>query len=299
MMETSVMETYAHSFIRGIGGAYDLGAPDLARLAPTLQGHVERAQKRWPGVEVPGEDYAAHLARCAPESDDPADALASMHTEDLYLALACARGDELAIATLESNVMIHAPKAIARVDPMDSFVTEAVAEVRIKLLVGDDRPPKILAYAGRGPLSSWVMVTAVRVAYDMKRKRQQEVSCEQPGLELAFDDEPALRILRAQVKAPFTVAFRAALAALDAKERNVLRLYLIEDVSAEAIGKMYGVHRATVARWIGAARHAVQKETRVRLRAQLRIGDSTFDSLMQHLSLKLDVSLVSNLGSAT
>ena len=289
------MDTFGHSFVRGIAGAYDLGETDLAGLASALQVHLERARSRWPGVEVSGEEYAEHLARCAPESTQPLSTLEHLHTDDLYLALACSRGDRSALASLESEVMIHAPKAIARVDGSEPFVAEAVEEVRVRLLVGDKRPPRIAGYAGRGPLASWVMVSAVRVAYDLKRRRHQEVPSDQPGLELVFDDQPELRILRDQVKAPFAAAFRAALAGLEAKERNVLRLYMMEDVSAEAIGKMYGVHRATVARWIGTARHSVQKETRTRLRAQLDIGDDTFDSLMRQLSSTLDVSLVSNL----
>lgn len=292
------MQDLGHSFLRGLAGAYELDRSTLHAVGPTLEAHLADARARWPKVALSGEDFAEHVARCAPEPDELARALDGLCTADVFLACACARGDRAALEAFEAQVMPHVPRAIARIDRDDAFVREVMEEVRIKLLVGDGREPRIASYLGRGPLTSWVQVTAIRTAYSLKRRKNPE----QPTgdldelddeLELPLDDSPELAQLRATVQAPFRIAFREALASLSSRERAVLRLYLIEEVSAETLGTMYGVHRATIARWITAARKQVHDETRRRLSKALGLDARAFESLMHHVLSGLDVSLAS------
>lgn len=291
---------FGQSFLRGIAGAYDLEDAAVERLGPALHTHLADAKTRWPGVVVSGEDYAEHLARCAPDVEDPIDALASMHTADLYLAYACTAGVREAIVAFESKVMSEVPRAVARIDRDDAFIGQVMEDVRIKLLVGDGREPRIGSYLGRGPLTSWVQVTAIRTAYGLKRRSEKEVPTPDEALDLPLlSEDPELVALRAQVREPFRRAFRAALGGLSPRDRNVLRLYLVEEVSAETIGTMYGVHRATVARWIAAARRSVHKATRTTLAAELELSPTSFESLMAKVLTGLDISLSSFLGSAS
>lgn len=290
--------SFGHSFLRGLAGAYDLPDSALRQVGPALTQHLDDARARWPGVVLSGEDYAEHLARCAPldgedGATEPAAALAEMHTEDLYLARACAEGSRAAIESFEKHIMSQVPRAIARVDSDDGFMRQIMEDVRVKLLVGDGGEPRILRYLGRGPLSSWVQVTGIRAAYSHKRRRGKEVPLPSDLDVPLIADAPELARLREQIEAPFRRAFLAALAELTPRERTILRLYLIEEVSAESIGTMYKVHRATVARWIHKARRAVHAGTRKRLQQELDIGAETFESLMGALLSRLDVSLAS------
>jgi hypothetical protein len=44
----------------------------------------------------------------------------------------------------------------------------------MRMLLGtDDQPPKIASYAGRGPLSAWIRVSAARMAVDLNRNEQE------------------------------------------------------------------------------------------------------------------------------
>lgn len=282
------------SFLRGIAGAYDLEASAIEQLGPVLQSHLKRARAAWPGVVLRGEDFAEHLAACAPDAEDPAQALDEMHTADLYLACACAKGVRAAIEAFEESIMSRVPRAVARIDSDDEFIRNIMEEVRIKLLVGDGRPPRIASYLGRGPLSSWVMVTATRAAYSAKRGKNKELPTPAEDLDLPMiEDDPELAQLRAQVQEPFARAFRAALDSLDVRGRTILRLYLIEEVSAETIAQMYSVHRATVARWIAKARHEVFVATKKRLSNELDLDSKAFESLMAKILSGLDLSLSS------
>lgn len=283
----------ALSFLRGLAGAYELDGPTLHAVGPTLESHLAAARAKWPKVALSGEDFAEHLARCAPEADDLARALDGLCTADVYLACACARGDRAALEAFEEHVMPQVPRAIVRIDRDDTFVREVMEEVRIKLLVGDGREPRVASYLGRGPLTSWVQVTAIRTAYSIKRRKSPEEPVDEAELELSLDESPELAHLRATVQEPFRIAFREALASLAPRERTVLRLYLIEEVSAETLATMYGVHRATIARWIGAARQQVHDETRKRLSKALGLDARAFESLMQNVLSGLDVSLAS------
>src|SRR5437667_270564 len=60
--------------------------------------------------------------------------------------------------------------------------------------------------------------------------------------------------------------FRGALAAsfrqLAPRERALLRLHFVNGLNIEAIGTAYGVHRATVARWLVAIRRDLLDQTR-------------------------------------
>lgn len=282
------------SFLRGIAGAYDLEADAIAALGPVLEEHLRKARAAWPGVVIRGEDFAEHLAACAPEAEDPGQALDEMHTTDLYLAYACSMGNRAAIEAFEEKVMARVPRAVARIDSSDDFISTIMEEVRIKLLVGDGRPPRIASYLGRGPLTSWVMVTATRAAYSAKRGKNRELLTPPEDLDVPMiEDDPELAQLREQVREPFVRAFREALASLDIRGRTVLRLYLIEEVSAETIGRMYSVHRATVARWIAKARRDVFVATKKQLSSELDLDSRAFESLMAKLLSGLDLSLSS------
>ncbi|MFK7989464.1 MAG: DUF1565 domain-containing protein [Sandaracinaceae bacterium] len=213
---------------------------------------------------------------------------------DLYLACACVEGVRGAADAFERAVMPAVKDAIRRVDRDANFVDEVAADVRVKLLVATaSRPPRIARYLGRGPLTAFAQVVGMRTAQSVKRRRGHEDARDPDSLlDLALGpDDPELNRLLDEVRGPFRVAFRESLSELTSRQRNVLRLYLLEDVSSETIGTMYSVHRATVARWITEARAAVLKGTKKRLMQGLQMGDASVASLIGRLQTQLDISL--------
>lgn len=285
-----------------VGGALLAAAGLSATHAPSkelgdrLLAALAQSAETWPGLAVSPLDFAEHVGSHLPDVEELGAELDSMRLPDLALALGCAQGTQKALAHFELAILHHAPKAVRRVDADKSFVAQVVDETRVRLLVGDGRPPRILGYAGRGPLESWVMVSAVRIAYSIKRKEKKS-SVPADGLELMIEGDAEFEQIRQQIAEPFRKAFRTALRALSSRERTVLRLYFVEDVSSDAIGSMYNVHRSTVARWITTARDAAQKETRRILMDELKIGRSTFDSLMRNLLSHFDLPFITALSN--
>lgn len=243
---------------------------------------------------VTDEGFVAWLAERLPEGS-PADVLAGIHPDDLLLACGCARGLPEAVRAFEQRYADALHAAARRVQSDREFIDEVVQRVRVKLLVGDNGPPAIASYLGRGPLRAWVQVTTTRLALTLRRSEGRRREDRDDGLTDALPDviQPELAHIRDAYRAQFEEAFRDSLASLTARERNVLRHYLLEGLNIDRIGKMYGAHRATVARWIAAARDKLLDETRRTLVARLRIGPSELDSLMGLVQSQLDLSIAS------
>jgi RNA polymerase sigma-70 factor, ECF subfamily len=268
-----------------------------AELATFLRGAHARALERWPGIALSPADFAAHLGAIAPDEGDLVAALQHVHCDDLFLACACGRGDKVALRVFESEVMPRAAMAVARVDGAPQFVDDICGDVRVRLLVSGERPPEILRYLGRGPLSHWVQVVAMRMGTASKRKKRHEIAMDLPQVvDSILGEDPEIAPFASQLRQPFAEVFAAALADLSRRERNILRLYLIDGVSAETIGKMYNVHRATVARWITKAREKVHSLTRRRLSAAVKLDETSFESVVGMMWSGIDLSLATFLG---
>jgi len=223
--------------------------------------HAE-ASARWPGVRLDTEALTTHATRVGA---DPA----SKHAADLFLACAVLRGDRTAVAVFEGELVAGASGSIARVHRDADFVDEVCQELRKKLLVGP--PPRLDRYIGLSPLAAWIRVTAVRLAYDIGRAGLFRAHEHDEGrLEEIADAAlgPELVTLKKTLGPTFQQALRAALAALSARERNVLRLNLVEGLSIDEIAAPYRVHRATAARWLNDVRVKLADEVRGRVLAE-------------------------------
>jgi RNA polymerase sigma-70 factor (ECF subfamily) len=97
--------------------------------------------------------------------------------------------------------------------------------------------------------------------------------------------------LKARYGREFKEAFQTILEHLTIKQRNVLRMYLLEGMTTESIGQLYQVHAATAWRWITAARQMLISETRRLLAEKLKISATEMESLMGILRSQLDISI--------
>ena len=89
-------------------------------------------------------------------------------------------------------------------------------------------------------------------------------------------------------------AFREALASLTSKERNLLRYHYLENLSIDKIGLMYGVHRATAARWINAARENLCKQTRAIACNRISLSEEGFDRILGHIASQIQMNLATD-----
>src|SRR5690606_24363931 len=135
------------------------------------------------------------------------------------------------------------------------------------LLVGDgERAPALSRFSGQGPLKAYVIVAALRAITDVLRRVAPGQSL--GALELAqtmLDEAPDARTRaeQNQLRPYLREALEQSVAGLPVRLRTVLRLHYLEGVSAEDLGRMYGVHRATTTRWLTEARARVLESTKL------------------------------------
>lgn len=249
----------------------------------------DEAAARWPGVTLDREALLeAFRAKLA--GDDPpvpsVDGLA-----ELYLALACAAGNPAAIAAFDRHYLDVVPQALASMKLPAATVDDVRSIVRDKLLLPDgDTPPRVIEYAGRGRLRGLVQVSATRAAID--RIRHEEREAELPAdTALAAPGDVELSLIKAQYREAFVAGFTASVAKLERRDRNILRLHLLGGVTLEQLAQMYGVHRATMVRWLAAAREVLFDGTREHVAATLAAPDEELDQMFDLVRSRVELSV--------
>jgi RNA polymerase sigma-70 factor (ECF subfamily) len=271
--------------------------PPAEAVAAVLRNRWPEAQAAWPTVAVDRDAFLAHCRGVLPADPEAALPLvAGLHIGDLYLAYACAvTGDPAALRCFEARIFAEVGDVVRSIDVDPGFGDEVRQRVRQRLLVGDEAGPRLLDYAGRGPLAAWVRITLVRAALTMRRQQGRELRRlhEAGDLTSATADDPELDYLRVRYRVEFAAAFREACAHLPERERAVLRLSVVDGLTIDGIGQVYGVHRATAARWLTRARALLFEETRRLLTASLGLSPSEFGSLARLVHSQLDVQISS------
>jgi RNA polymerase sigma-70 factor (ECF subfamily) len=263
---------------------------------PSFEELIAQARAAWPQVQVDDATFRAYLAeRLGEESWDSA--LASRRLADLYLCCACARGDSRAIASFRQSFLAAIIHSVSRA-AAPAMIEEVTQVVMTKLFVADGgKPPGIASYLGNGKLSTWLQVVARRQARSGMRseaRRGANARSEDDIDELMAHAMAGEELggLKERYREHFKEAFRAAFARLEPRERNMLRYECADGLTRDQIAQLYGVSRATVARWRAACREKLFEETRKAFGAGAEpFATGEFKSVMRLIESQLDVSL--------
>ncbi len=214
---------------------------------------------------------------------------------DVALAEAAAAGDEAALRRFDALVREIVPAALSSMKLDAARVDDVVQRVRERLLLAKDGDaPPLLRYAERGALRGLLTVVATRVAIETTRRDSRERGRQGPERDIAAGDpSPELMLIKAEYRAAFREAYRDALAALDAHDKNLLRLHLVGGLTLAELATMYGQHRATVVRHLARIRETVLKATERALKERLAVDERELQSLFHLAQSQLDVSVMS------
>lgn len=256
-------------------------------LQKALSALVASGRAAWPDLPVDELAFVEHLARRVPPSQ--VRSLAALQAADLYLAFACISGQGPAVLEVLRRIGEHVRRQAARLQ-IPRAVAEEAEQALAASLAGGGEEAGLGSYTGVGPLDAWLRSAALRVLLRHQDRSRREVRAEvSQGSEGLGDLE--LEFIKGRYRPHFADAFREALSTLSDRERTVLRLHLTAGMNIEAIGLSYRVHRATVARWIAAAREKLLQQTHRSLAARLSMSPSEAPSLARLLKSQLEVSL--------
>jgi RNA polymerase sigma-70 factor (ECF subfamily) len=260
----------------------------------TLAASHAKASAAWTEFVVGDEAFVAYLAERMPDDAPPANALARMHVEDLYLACACSTGTAAALDAFDRRCMASIDVFLRQISGGEALCDEVTQLVRSRLLVAEgNEPRRIGQYVGRGSLVSWVGIAAQRAALSLLRsdRSRQQAHAEAMADAMALGGDPELDYLKVRYRQDFRAAFGDAVGLLSPRERVILRLHLIDGLSHEEIARMYKVNQSTMTRWIARARETIAKETNRLVCERLHLDTSEYESLAVLVESQLDLSL--------
>ncbi len=264
-----------------------------ATLAATLAQLRATALAAYPDVAVDAATFAAELARRLGATADP-EQLARVRADHVHLAIACGAGDPLAIRRFEDDFLDEIDAAARRLRASPDQADEVRGHLRRILFVGEPgRPAALCEFSGRGDLRSYLRVIATRDLVRVINKGRREIGITDDALldMLSPASDPELGYLREHYRADVDAAMRAALAALPDQPRALLRYSVIDGWTVDRIGALYGVHRATAARRVAAAREELGAAIRAELAARLEVSVGEVDSIVRMVQSRIEVSL--------
>lgn len=267
------------------------GLPDGMSVEPVIAIVTRIAaagRAAWPDIALSEDALAEGIAERL--RNDPETRSEEAHDADVYLAIALAAQDKAALKIFEDTLIPQIDVALRRLRLAGGTADEVKQALRFELLVGDQ---KITDYAGRGELAAWIRVSATRKALKITRKLDREETLDEILLDHwpASTPDPAAKHMRSTYTAELKTAIRGAFAALEVRQRNLLRQHILDELTIDDLARLYRVHRATCARWLADARADLGRQTRKRLIAALGVPGDDVDSMLRFLDSDIELSI--------
>ena len=281
----------------------DEAVVDLGELDQVLNTCVTEAQKAWPQLTLERAIFIAHLANCLPDGRPVIESVRRTHIADLYLACACSNGLNAAINIFTQHYDAIIESAAKRVEAQGVPADETRQVLMTHLLMNrGERPPAIALYSGQGPLKSYLKVAALHKALHLLKKVQKAprgLDLDEVMMVADEDDDPEIAVLKQTYRQEFKTAFQSAMGDLNSQERNLLRYHYLGNLNTRQISQLSGVNQSTVVRQLTKIRSLLLAATRERLMAELKLGESKFESIMHLVQSQLDFSIERVLGQKT
>lgn len=273
----------------------------------------EQCQRRFPTIQLEFREYLAHAEGIVTgllgvPSDETPDceawlaAFVQLHREDLFLALACARGERVAWEYFADDYLPAlqrcALQACRNLHESEDLAQEIVA----RLLEGKGR---LAGYNGRGSLAGWLKVSVAHAAVDRFRRGRREASLDElEGPQrngafsaLAADSEKIEDGMDARWGPVLSGVLMEEIRRLPPRDRLLLGLYYLQGVPLKTIAGQFVVHEATVSRWLDGLRRGIRKRIERELRIRHGLRPREIQSLWHWFSQQEDISLEKVLGS--
>lgn len=251
------------------------------------------ARETWPTIELPSfEQYDEHVRLLQMSARD-----LDRHAADVFLALACGLKVNRALLHLETTLLPQLDHQLTKSHFAEAERRDALQQLLENLCTGDR--PRILSYAGKASLVSWLCVIVLRLALQMRRRGRVDRVYESDRVidELVSGDTgPEMRLAIESSRHLLQRALSNAIESLPDRDRTILRLSFVDGLAIDGIGTLYDVHRATAARWIAEIRQRILREVESTLRIQHGMNASELRSLIAIARSHMHVSLARVLG---
>jgi RNA polymerase sigma-70 factor len=211
-----------------------------------------------------------------------------IRADDLCLIVACERGDENAwedlVANFDSTVKSAARKISSNSEDAEDLASSIWAELYgLRVDADGNKKSKLAYYSGRGSLAGWLRAVVSQLAVDEFRKQSKFVQIEEDrefenlANEAAGSDHdhfathganPEVLFSDGQTAADVSAALTAAIAALEAEDRLILKMYYFDSLKLKDIAATFGYHEATASRKLTRVQADIRKGVERELRSK-------------------------------
>ena len=253
---------------------------NLTACAAELDAIYARCARACPDFDVPPADFKDAVIRAidkylvglaagrkTPSTREIRQFIGELHDLDLFLAVACTRGDEQAWWHFDRQHRSYLERLSHHLDRYGMDADEVIDSVYVALLgtktARDARESKFKTYTGRGTLRGWLRTLVWHAVIDLYRGRQAEMPLEDWS---ENDDKPLesqvrsgdvggteelmlASVVRQRYRAATIAALDESLAALDDHETLLLLYYHVEGLKLREIARIIEQPTSPIRRW--------------------------------------------------
>lgn len=285
----------------------------------------ERCSENAPNFGVKLECFRGSIAKTlgkyvlnSPEADSSQDGIASfisqLQADELFLAIACANGNERAWWEFDQQHRSYLERVARHLAKTDIDAQDVVDQVYVDLygqkIVDGERVSKFATYSGRGSLRGWLRTVIWHSLVDLHRASHDEVSLDEmtenvgEGIAHASfavqapggEDEMLDQIETSRYRSITASAIASAFAALGDHEKLLLLYYHVENLKLREIARLIEdedsalrgwfqrrsstrdgggrTHESTVMRWLEKSYAKVFQNFKEILKVNNKLGDA-------------------------
>lgn len=291
----------------------------FSECAADVDALYARCAEAAPNYGVTREDFATALRNAAakflaggegsapPTPDEFRQFIGELQTTDLYLALACAQGNEHAWWDFDAGFRAYIERIARHLASAETQAEEVIDVVYTELygtrVVEGVRLSKFATYSGRGTLKGWLRAVVWHAVVDMHRAGHDEISIEDWSIGGGeMDDRPGWRaeqkssedsmvdqLAHERYSAAATTALDAAFAVLGDHEKLLLLYYHVEGLKLREIARLVEEPLSPLRRWF--QRQPKKREgsgpTRVHESTVMRWLEKVYAKVLQNFRLRL------------
>jgi len=235
-----------------------------------------------------------------------------LRADDLCLIIACEHGNEKAwedlVANFDSTVKSAARKISANSEDAEDLASSIWAELYgLRQDAEGNKKSKLAYYSGRGSLAGWLRAVVSQLAIDQYRKTSKFVQIEETrefenlaeessnisanGAVLHHNESPEEILSEKRTSDDVASALQTAIAALDAEDRLILKLYYFDDLKLKDIAATFGYHEATASRKLVRVQAEIRKCVEKELKRTHGWSDGEVKRHLSDTAAKLGLSL--------
>ena len=293
----------------------------LSQLDPRIEELFARCTANSPNFGITSEAFKASINKtltrfldASPETpateSELADFLEQIQAEDLFLALACANGNERAWWDFDQQHRSYLERVARHLAKTDVDAQEVIDSVYVELygtrVVDGARASKFATYSGRGSLRGWLRTVIWHSLVDLHRASHDEVSLDEMtenvgegAAHATFavpasggEDEMIDDITRRRYQAATVASIDSAFSSLEDHEKLLLLYYHVEQLKLREIARLVENENSPLREWFQRKVQRREKNPggRIHESTVMRWLDKSYSKILQSFRTDLQAS---------